>query len=101
MGIALIERRGERRRAPRSACQLDQLAGPSQLTQACLPLSPALRLPSRRLSSVPVAPLPAPVQAAPAFPDTFPHMFGERKDIRCGGGGGGRGVEAEWLPLSS
>ncbi|KAL6782262.1 TSW1 [Auxenochlorella protothecoides x Auxenochlorella symbiontica] len=23
------------------------------------------------------------IQAAPAFPDTFPHMFGERKDIRC------------------
>lgn len=23
------------------------------------------------------------VQAAPAFPDSFPHMFGERKDVRC------------------
>eukprot|EP00200_Dunaliella_tertiolecta_P004984 CAMPEP_0202352296 /NCGR_PEP_ID=MMETSP1126-20121109/8550_1 /ASSEMBLY_ACC=CAM_ASM_000457 /TAXON_ID=3047 /ORGANISM="Dunaliella tertiolecta, Strain CCMP1320" /LENGTH=398 /DNA_ID=CAMNT_0048944489 /DNA_START=49 /DNA_END=1245 /DNA_ORIENTATION=+ len=23
------------------------------------------------------------VQAAPSFPDTFPHMFGTRKDIRC------------------
>jgi tryptophanyl-tRNA synthetase len=23
------------------------------------------------------------VQAAPSFPDTFPHMFGKRKDIRC------------------
>ncbi|KAI3424193.1 hypothetical protein D9Q98_009549 [Chlorella vulgaris] len=23
------------------------------------------------------------VQAAPAFPDTFPHMFGDRKDVRC------------------
>lgn len=23
------------------------------------------------------------VQAAPAFPDSFPHMFGARKDIRC------------------
>lgn len=22
-------------------------------------------------------------QAAPSFPDTFPHMFGKRKDIRC------------------
>lgn len=24
-----------------------------------------------------------PPQAAPAFPDSFPHMFGERKDVRC------------------
>jgi tryptophanyl-tRNA synthetase len=23
------------------------------------------------------------VQAAPSFPDCFPHMFGQRKDIRC------------------
>jgi tryptophanyl-tRNA synthetase len=23
------------------------------------------------------------VQAAPSFPDSFPHMFGERKDVRC------------------
>lgn len=23
------------------------------------------------------------VQAAPSFPDSFPHMFGTRKDIRC------------------
>ncbi len=23
------------------------------------------------------------VQAAPSFPDCFPHMFGTRKDIRC------------------
>lgn len=23
------------------------------------------------------------VQAAPSFPDTFPHMFGTRKDVRC------------------
>jgi len=23
------------------------------------------------------------VQAAPAFPDTFPHIFGARKDVRC------------------
>jgi hypothetical protein len=23
------------------------------------------------------------VQAAPSFPDTFPHMFGRRKDVRC------------------
>uniref|UniRef100_A0A061SDB0 Tryptophan--tRNA ligase, cytoplasmic n=1 Tax=Tetraselmis sp. GSL018 TaxID=582737 RepID=A0A061SDB0_9CHLO len=23
------------------------------------------------------------VQAAPAFPDSFPHMFGDRKDVRC------------------
>lgn len=23
------------------------------------------------------------VQAAPSFPDSFPHMFGKRKDIRC------------------
>ncbi|EFN53541.1 hypothetical protein CHLNCDRAFT_25698 [Chlorella variabilis] len=23
------------------------------------------------------------IQAAPAFPDSFPHMFGERKDVRC------------------
>ena len=23
------------------------------------------------------------VQAAPSFPDSFPHMFGERKDLRC------------------
>eukprot|EP00967_Tisochrysis_lutea_P149661 scaffold288128_cov20-Tisochrysis_lutea.AAC.2 len=22
-------------------------------------------------------------KAAPSFPDTFPHMFGTRKDIRC------------------
>ncbi len=22
------------------------------------------------------------LQAAPAFPDSFPHMFGERKDVR-------------------
>ncbi len=22
-------------------------------------------------------------QAAPSFPDSFPHMFGERKDLRC------------------
>lgn len=24
-----------------------------------------------------------PVQAAPSFPSSFPHMFGDRKDIRC------------------
>jgi tryptophanyl-tRNA synthetase len=23
------------------------------------------------------------VQAAPSFPDSFPHMFGQRKDVRC------------------
>ena len=23
------------------------------------------------------------VQAAPSFPDSFPHMFGTRKDLRC------------------
>jgi len=23
------------------------------------------------------------IQAAPAFPDSFPHMFGSRKDVRC------------------
>ena len=23
------------------------------------------------------------VQAAPSFPDSFPHMFGARKDLRC------------------
>lgn len=23
------------------------------------------------------------VQAAPSFPDTFPHIFGNRKDVRC------------------
>jgi tryptophanyl-tRNA synthetase len=23
------------------------------------------------------------VQAAPSFPDTFPHMFGEGKKLRC------------------
>ena len=23
------------------------------------------------------------VQAAPSFADSFPHMFGERKDLRC------------------
>lgn len=23
------------------------------------------------------------VQAAPSFPDTFPHIFGTRKDVRC------------------
>lgn len=24
-----------------------------------------------------------PSQAAPSFPDCFPHMFGTRKDVRC------------------
>lgn len=23
------------------------------------------------------------VQAAPSFPDSFPHIFGNRKDVRC------------------
>jgi tryptophanyl-tRNA synthetase len=23
------------------------------------------------------------VQAAPSFPDSFPHIFGSRKDVRC------------------
>jgi tryptophanyl-tRNA synthetase len=23
------------------------------------------------------------VQAAPSFPDSFPHLFGTRKDVRC------------------
>ena len=48
------------------------------------------------------------VQAAPSFPDCFPHMFGTRKDVRClipcaidqvgsaRGGGGQEGGGSGW-----